>query len=288
MRPGYDFIVGPASMGLKGEAELTRQDSSHFHNQGKKIFVSLEDKLTWSVSSKAENFTSIQLNKKSFTQTPSSIRIHVENRFIKKFSASNVCAIVKGTERPDSLLVITAHYDHLGAMGSETYFPGANDNASGVALLLSLARHFANNPAKYSVAFIAFAGEEAGLIGSKYFAENPLFPISNVRFLLNLDLAGTGGEGITVVNGSVFSREFDSLIEINKRHNYFVKIKSRGKAANSDHFWFTEIGVPSFFIYTLGGVQAYHDVHDRAATLPLTEFEDLFRLVVGFYSGLMK
>jgi aminopeptidase YwaD len=288
LRPGIDFIVSPDSKAIKGKAMLEQQDSTHFSNQEKKISVSLEKKLTWSVSGKSENRTNIYINKKYFLERPSSILVNIENKFNKNFVASNVCGYVKGTEQPDSLLVITAHYDHLGGMGSNTYFPGANDNASGIALLLSLAQHYANHPAKYSIAFICFAGEEAGLIGSKYFSEQPLFPLDRIRFLLNIDLAGTGEEGITIVNGPVFNNEFALLNEVNKRENYFVKIKSRGKAANSDHYWFTEMGVPSFFIYTLGGIQAYHDVDDRASTLPMTEFEDLFRMVVEFNRRLMN
>jgi hypothetical protein len=99
---------------------------------------------------------------------------------------------------------------------------------------------------------------------------------------------GTGDEGITVVNGSVFKKEFGWLTQINEQKNYVVKIKSRGKAANSDHYWFTEKGVPSFFIYAMGGIQAYHDVYDKAETLPLTEFEDLFHLIIDFNNQLMK
>ena len=65
-----------------------------------------------------------------------------------------------------------------------------------------------------------------------------------------------------------------------------MKIKSRGKAANSDHYFFTEAGVPAFFFYTLGGISAYHDVFDIAETLPLTEYEDVFKLFVDFIEGL--
>jgi Zn-dependent M28 family amino/carboxypeptidase len=85
-------------------------------------------------------------------------------------------------------------------MGEDTYFPGANDNASGISLLMNLAKYYAANPQEYSIGFICFAGEEAGLVGSHYFTENPLVSLKKVRFLLNTDLAGTGEEGITVVN----------------------------------------------------------------------------------------
>lgn len=199
-----------------------------------------------------------------------------------------MCGWVKGTLKPDSVIVISAHYDHLGGMGEDTYFPGANDNASGIALLLGLARYYAANPQPYTIAFICFAGEEAGLKGSKYFTENPLIPLRNIRFLLNLDLTGTGDEGITVVNAAEFSKEFAQLNEINDAKKLLVKINARGKAANSDHYWFSEKGVRAFFIYTLGGIKAYHDVFDKAGTLPLTEYEDLFKLIVKFNEKLMQ
>ena len=68
-------------------------------------------------------------------------------------------------------------------MGSKTYFPGANDNASGVTQVLTMAKYYATHPQPYTMAFILFSGEEAGLLGSKYFSENPLIPLKNIRFL---------------------------------------------------------------------------------------------------------
>ena len=67
--------------------------------------------------------------------------------------------------------------------------------------------------------------------------------------------------------------------QVNSEYNLLVAVNSRGKAQNSDHYFFTEKGVPAFFFYTLGGIQAYHDVFDRAETLPLNEHEDLFKSV---------
>jgi hypothetical protein len=90
------------------------------------------------------------------------------------------------------------------------------------------------------------------------------------------------------VNASEFPAEFAMMKEVNEKEKLLVSINSRGKAANSDHYFFTEKGVPSFFFYTLGGIKAYHDVFDIAATLPLNEQEDLFKLIVAFNSELMK
>ncbi len=286
--PGRDFIILPNSRSVKGKATLAQEDSTHYINTDKHLLLSIENKLTWSVAHEVADFTTIKVDKKAMFKKPVNVQVNIENRFIESFEASNVCAMVKGTVKPDSIILFTAHYDHLGGMGKRTYFPGANDNASGISLLLSLAKYYAANPQPYTIGFICFAGEEAGLLGSKYFTENPLVPLNQIRFLTNVDLVGTGDEGITVVNATEFPKEFALLNTINDDGKYFVKINARGKAANSDHYWFTEKGVPSFFIYTLGGIKAYHDVFDKAETLPLNKYNDLFKLIVMFNERLMK
>ncbi|MEH3115037.1 M28 family metallopeptidase [Pedobacter terrae] len=285
--PGKDFIVNNESPGTKQVSKLTSVDSLTYRATSS-LQVLLKDKLTWSVATEVGKITTIQLNKKSFAAIPKEISVDIENKFIPNFKAANICGWVKGTKYPDSLLIITAHYDHLGGMGADTYFPGANDNAAGVATLMSLAKYYAANPQPYSIGFICFAAEEAGLLGSAYFVENPLVPLSKIKFLLNLDLVGTGEAGMTVVNASVYPKAFAQLNEINNEHHYISKINSRGKAANSDHYFFTEKGVPAFFIYTQGGPSAYHDIFDKPETLPLTSYKDLFKLIVGFNQKLME
>ena len=288
LKPGIDFLVAANSRGIKAKTTLEQSDSTHFVNAEKRIIVSLEKKLTWDVDQAEEDYTTIQLDRNRFTKIPKTIKLKIENKLDKDFEAANVCAMVKGTARPDSFIFITAHYDHLGGMGDETYFPGANDNASGTALLLSLAKYYSTHPQKYSMGFILFAAEEAGLVGSKYFTEHPIVPLKKIRFLTNTDLAGTGEEGITVVNATVFPDQFALMNTINDENKYLVSIGARGKAANSDHYWFTEKGVPSFFFYTRGGVSFYHDVLDKGATLPLTEQADLMQLLIKFNEALQK
>lgn len=220
--------------------------------------------------------------------TATEIDVRIGAKFLNNVVSRNVVGYVRGSEQPDSFIVYTAHYDHLGRMGKDVYFPGANDNASGVAMMLNLAKHYstpANKP-KYSIVFIAFGAEEVGLIGSRYFNEHPLFPLARIHFLVNMDILGTGDEGITVVNATLHNPEFVKLKQINDSNHYLPLIKPRGKAAISDHHFFTENGVPCFYIYTLGGIKAYHDTCDKRETLPLTEYEDLFRLLVDFTNWL--
>ncbi len=285
--PGKDFIISPGSRGIKAHGDLTQSDSNSFVNPKSRVFVRLKEKLTWSVDENAADFTSIEIINKILSGPPRSFNINIENEVDRNFKALNVCSMVKGLQNPDSFIFITAHYDHLGGMGKDTYFPGANDNASGISLLLNLARYYAKNPQKYSIGFICFGGEEAGLKGSRYFTEHPLVPLKNIRFLINTDLAGTGEEGITVVNASEFPKEFAMMNEVNDQQKLLVKINARGKAPNSDHYFFSEKGVPAFFFYTLGGIKAYHNIFDIAATLPLTEYEDLFKLLISFNEKLM-
>ncbi|MEO8886372.1 MAG: M28 family peptidase [Mucilaginibacter sp.] len=288
LTPGTDFIVAPESTGVKTSGTLTQKDSTHFVDDEHRIVVSLEKKLTWSVDQRVADYTGIQVDAKAIKGVPKTIKVNIENRLITNFKTANICGMVRGTTKPDSFMVYTAHYDHLGGMGNKTYFPGANDNASGVSQLLSLAKYFATHPQRYSMVFIAFSGEEPGLLGSKYFSEHPLMPLSNIRFLVNLDLNGTGEEGVMVVNATIHPKEFNLLQQLNNQNHYFVKIGSRGKAANSDHYWFTQLGVPAFYMYTMGGIKAYHDVFDISKTLPLNGYNSLFKLLVGFAEGLIK
>jgi len=217
-------------------------------------------------------------------RTVEEIELQVDAKFFKSYTSQNVLGYIPGSQFPDSFIVFTAHYDHLGRMGKDVYFPGANDNASGVAMLLSLAQHYAKpeNKPKCSIAFIAFGAEEVGLIGSRYFTEHPLFPLRSIRFLVNMDILGTGDEGITAVNATLFEKQFKELQRLNAQGSYLPQVKPRGKASISDHYFFTERGVPCFYIYTLGGIKAYHDVCDKEETLPLTEFEDIFYLLRDF------
>lgn len=286
--PGKDFIIHQASKGIVSHDSLIQKDSTTYLSKSRNIAVSLVPKLTWSVAQQVLDYTIVEVNKNSLSFRPTQIDIDMANELVPNFTAANIGAIIKGTAKPDSVLVFTAHYDHLGGMGSKTYFPGANDNASGVAMLLDLAKYYAAHPPKYSIAFICFAAEEAGLLGSKHFTENPLIPLQNIRFLWNLDLVGTGETGATVVNATIHPKEFALLNQINGEKQFLKRINSRGKAANSDHYFFTEKGVPAFFLYTQGGIAAYHDVDDKAETLPLTAYENLFRLFVDFNAAIIN
>lgn len=93
---------------------------------------------------------------------------------------------------------------------------------------------------------------------------------------------GSGEEGITVVNGTVYTDEFDELVAINDEFNYLTKIKKRGPTQNSDHYFFSVEGVPSFFIYTMGPNKHYHDIFDTYDELSFEACEDIIKLLIRF------
>jgi aminopeptidase YwaD len=288
LKPGNDFIPDPSASSAKGKFRLQKVDSTHFiyAESDPKISVTLKNKLTYSVGREPAKFCGLEIDKTRFKEEPQEIEINIENKFIERFESRNIGCYINGQGTSDTMIVFSAHYDHLGGIGKSTFFPGANDNASGVSVILNLVKYYTTHLPKYKTVFIFFAGEEAGLLGSKYFVESKALDLTKIKFLINLDLLGTGDDGIMVVNGAVFEREFSLLTKINSEKKLVREIKKRGKASNSDHYWFSEAGVHCFFIYTMGGIKAYHDVYDIEKTLPLTDYADVFKLITEFINDL--
>ncbi len=316
--PGEDFVILNSSEKCKGKYILKKIDTSFFSNpvfqDYSKTFIVIDindfktkeqkeafhllkytnfvkargiidiskSKPSQIQSQKANNFVTIELCKEKFNTNSQTISIGFRNKFHKKYTTQNIIGYIEG--KVDTFIMFGGHYDHLGDMGKYTFFPGANDNASGCAMILNLAKYYSNLKTKpyYSIAFVFFSAEELGILGSKYFSENPVIPLSKIKFFFNLDLVGTGEEGIKVVNGSILKKEFNLLTSINKKNNYLPKISPRGEAMNSDHYFIHKKGVKSVFIYTLGGYSEYHNIYDIAETLKLTGFENLFKLLIDF------
>lgn len=253
-------------------------------NRNRSIFYFTKDKLTASLSMRQDSIAAFVIKDEFYDENLEINDYMIESEFITDFKARNILGKIEGRNK-DSLIVITSHYDHLGKVGS-TIFPGASDNASGVAFVLNLAAYFSKNQPKYSLAFMLFAAEEAGLVGSRYFVENPLFDLNKIKFLLNFDIMGAGENGIQIVNSSIYPQTYDLLQKINQEKQLTPQIKKRGEACNSDHCPFYEIGIPSFFTYTLGGPGFYHDPMDKAETLNLFGFSALQELFIEWIEKL--
>lgn len=239
-----------------------------------------DKKLTWSVSRTVSNTTVLNVSEEAIKGKIKEVQLHVDQEYIMPYKSMNVMAQIPG--EVDSTIVFTAHYDHLGRMGAETYIPGASDNASGSAMLFDLAKYYKEHPSKYTIQFIWFSGEEAGLRGSNYYVQNPVSDLEKIKFLLNLDLMADAKKGITAVNGKIFTDHFAKLSSINAEMGLLETVKARGKAANSDHYPFTEKGVPAFFIYTMGDYMHYHDINDKAVNVPMTNYGKVFKLITEF------
>lgn len=288
-RPGYKHFIVIDTL-PKGES-IARERAKKYvqENVASGVIHLTNDKLTWSVARDQGKAAEIYIKANKLPRDAKTIEIHVDAKLTQDYLTQNVIGYIEGTETPNKIIALTAHYDHLGRMGKDTYFPGANDNASGTAMMLDMANYYSKNPPKHSVLFIAFAAEEAGLVGSNYYVNtDPKYPLYKMRFLINMDLMATGADGMMAVNGLEFEEEYNALVAINKDKKYLTEIKARGKAANSDHYWFTEKGVHSFFFYLMGDFPSYHDPGDQAGIVPLTEYEDTFKLIRDFIDYLQK
>lgn len=280
------LVIGEVKNQKLNHPERLKQITSNAF-KAKGIIYAAEKKLTWSVSTKWDDFAKIYVKDGLLKPYQTSAKITVSSQ-IKSHSTQNVIGYIEGSKYKDSFVVFTAHYDHLGMMGKDAMFPGANDNASGVAMLLDLVNHYSKNKPEYNIAFMFFAGEEAGLFGSYFYTQNPFFPLKQISLLLNLDLMGTGDKGLTAVNATVFPDEFQELQLVNMDGDFLPTIASRGKAQNSDHHYFTENGVKSFFFYLMGDYHFYHDVDDKAEALPLSKYNEAFKLIQQFTDAYQK
>lgn len=131
----------------------------------------------------------------------------------KTFNGVNVLGLIEGTRTPDRYIVITAHYDHVGTNGGQIY-NGADDNASGVATMLEIAARLKDSKPEHSVIFVAFDGEERGLLGAKHFVQAPPVPLSSIAMNLNFDMvARAETDGFLWVTGTYQHPTFRPILE---------------------------------------------------------------------------
>lgn len=240
------------------------------------------DKIPYYTGRALMDFPILQLKGNIIDKKIKHLALEIKSEFISSYQSQNVWGIVEGTKYKDSCFVFIAHYDHLGKVG-DVHFPGANDNASGVAVLLDLAKYYAKNPAEHSVVFIFATGEEIGLLGSKFAAENPYIDLEKVKFLFNLDMCGTGATGVAVINGLKEPEAGKLLQEINNENKWFIKVFLGEESCNSDHCHFVQKGVPAHFLFTYGcEYNEYHTIYDNGKDLPFTKHIDFCNLLKEF------
>jgi len=185
--------------------------------------------------------------------------MNFENDIARKAS-KNVIGVMKGTKRPDEYVLYTAHWDHLGrctaAADGDDICNGAVDNATGTAALVALAEGFAKAGApERSVVFLAVTAEESGLLGSKFFAENPIFPLSQTVGGVNMDAFSMSGpaKNLTVIGKgkSQLDLYLEAAAKSEGRTPETEPTPEKGFYYRSDHFSFAKLGVP--MVYFEGG-----------------------------------
>jgi hypothetical protein len=204
--------------------------------------------------------------------------------------SENIWAFIEGSEKPEEIVVVSAHYDHVGIKKGEVY-NGADDDGSGTVALVEIAKAFqkAKNEGhgpKRSILIMHMTGEEHGLHGSRYYSENPLFPLKNTVADVNIDMIGRRDEFhadsnnyIYLIGSDYLSTDLFNICEAaNKKYiNLTIDYKYNDKADKnrfyyrSDHYNFAKHGIPSVFLFN-GTHADYHKATDEVEKI---EFDAL-------------
>ena len=226
------------------------------------------------------------ITNEAFPENAKKVSINVEAEMIDH-DAHNIIAFIPGTEDTQKHFILACHYDHLGICGEKEIFNGANDNSSGTAMLLNLMRHFKLNPPKYSVMFIFFDAEENNLLGSFFYADNPVLPLEDIQYFIELDMIGDNGNNIYCQisdpgeEGLAFLNKINSSME-----NPFAKLDRHPMDDYADHYPFGLKGVPAIYIELDGDTNKnYHSPRDTFENFYSNNYNRLFTLVTKFVEG---
>lgn len=210
--------------------------------------------------------------------------------------SENIWAFVKGSEKPNEIVVVSAHYDHVGTKNGEVY-NGADDDGSGTVALLEIAQAFAKaakdgKGPKRSILFLHVTAEEYGLHGSRYYSENPLFPLKNTIADINIDMIGRHDEFHTDSSNYVYvigsdrlstdlhkavEKANDNSVKLNLDYKYNDLNDPQRFYYRSDHYNFAKNGIPSVFFFS-GTHEDYHQPGDEADKIEYDILEKRTRL----------
>jgi Zn-dependent M28 family amino/carboxypeptidase len=199
------------------------------------------------------DFKAIPLNAKA--------SISIKNN-LREIDSNNVIGFIPGSKKPDEAVIYMAHWDHFGldfSRSDDKIFNGAQDNAGGIAGLLALAEKFKQGPApERSIAFVAVTAEERGLLGSRWYAEHPLFPVNKTVAGINMDIMNVYGPMRDVMVFGYGSSELEPILaKYAKAQNRYIAPEPTpqdGFYYRSDHFNLAKKGVP--MLYARGGIDS--------------------------------
>ena len=223
------------------------------------------------------------------------------NKETNELFGENVLAYLPGTEFPNEVIIITAHYDHIGSEG-ELVFNGADDDGSGTVALMELAQAFKTaadngNGPRRSVLFMPVSGEEKGLLGSEYYANNPIFPLENTVANLNIDMIGRLDEAhednpnyVYLIGSDKLSTDLHEVSEEMNALNTKLELDYTFNDENdpnrfyyrSDHYNFAKNSIPVIF-YFCGVHEDYHKATDTVDKIDFDKMEKITKLV--FYTA---
>jgi Zn-dependent M28 family amino/carboxypeptidase len=212
--------------------------------------------------------------------------------------SENVVAFIKGTEKPDEIIVISAHLDHVGMNKEGEVFNGADDDGSGTIAVLEIAEAFKKavndgNGPKRSILFLHVTGEEKGLLGSRYYTENPIFPIANTIANLNIDMIGRVDERhkgnpnyVYLIGSDKLSTSLHEVSEAMNTKYTSLELDYKYNDENdpnrfyyrSDHYNFAKLNVPIIFYFN-GTHVDYHKETDTPDKINYEQLETRTRLV---------
>jgi hypothetical protein len=252
---------------------------------------------------RSSGFNVLTLEKKFVSiPRPSSfaIKLNVAARtdvMLQKRATQNVIGLIEGTHPmlKHQYIVVGAHFDHLGlgGKGTSSRMPdtiavhnGADDNASGVASMLEIAQKLAGNQQQRSILLVAFGAEELGLLGSRYFVENPLVPTDSIVAMINIDMVGRlSPERSIQIGGVKTSIESEGIIDkISTTYNFNIAKSPEGYGP-SDHASFYGKNIPVFFI-TTGPHTDYHTPNDKIGSINFEGLVDVSKFISSLVSDL--
>lgn len=219
------------------------------------------------------------------------------NRDFEKITSENVLGYIEGSDLKDELLVLTAHYDHLGRDGEKIY-NGADDDGSGTVAIMELAEAFAmakkgGHGPRRSILFMAVAGEEKGLLGSRYYTENPVFPLENTIANLNIDMIGRldsvhrdkpdyvyliGTDRLSTELHNISKEANEKYTDLEIDYTYNATDDPNKFYYRSDHYNFAKKNIPVIFYFN-GVHKDYHRATDTVDKINFYKMVKITRLV---------
>ena len=247
-----------------------------------------------SVESVIKTISSSQKSENFIVKTQLNIHVYQTHEQLK---AENVLGYVEGSDLKNELVVITAHYDHLGVQENKIY-NGADDDGSGTVAVMELAAAFAQakkegNGPRRSLLFMTVAGEEKGLLGSDYYSRHPVFPLKNTVANLNIDMIGRidkehegNPDYVYIIGSNMLSNELHEINENCNNKQVKLQLDYTFNSADdpnryyyrSDHYNFAKNNIPVIFYFN-GVHEDYHQETDEVDKINFTKMEKITRLV---------